>query len=351
VRSLPGLVILCAIAVAQDFSGTWKLKSVSTQSGALPEPPESVLEIAHHGKAVRVPPLEFTIGGDESRSKSGSRSFKTIAKWEGSALLINTIVHDPVGGYTRMDRWTLSRDRATLTVSREIVQRSGGAEVTLRYTRDAAGPGRSEPRPPPARYTIDAGTHIPLELINSVSTKQSAEGDRVYLSTVFPILAGGRVVIPPGSYVAGTLTFVKRPGRIHGRGELFLRFDSLTLPNGVTREFRARAGALDPDSGAELDRREGNIKGEGGKGADARTVGEAASTGASIGAIAAASSHRTGLGAGAGAAAGAAAGVMAVLLSRGPEIVLARGTNMELVLDRALAFNETDLATQPAVRP
>src|SRR5512132_3094804 len=96
-----------------------------------------------------------------------------------------------------------------------------------------------------AAYTVDANTKVPLALLNSVSTRHSAEGDRVYLETVFPIMVNGRIVIPPGSYVAGTVTQVKRPGRVKGRGEMFLRFDSLTLPNGVTRDFRARVGALD----------------------------------------------------------------------------------------------------------
>src|SRR5215472_1025197 len=61
-------------------------------------------------------------------------------------------------------------------------------------------------------YVVNAGTRVPLALINSISTKHSAEGDRIYLQTVFPILANGRIVIPPGSYVAGTVTLVKRPG-------------------------------------------------------------------------------------------------------------------------------------------
>src|SRR5207248_107066 len=105
-------------------------------------------------------------------------------------------------------------------------------------------------------YVVEPGTRIPLGLINSVSTKHSAEGDRVYLETVFPILVGGKIVIPSGSYVAGTVTQVKRPGRLKGRGELYVRFDSLTLPNGVTRDFRARLGGIDGRSTEELDRRE-----------------------------------------------------------------------------------------------
>ena len=96
-----------------------------------------------------------------------------------------------------------------------------------------------------ADFQVEPGTKVPLALINSLSTKHAAEGDRVYLETVFPIMVQGRIVIPPGSYVAGTVTQVKRPGRVKGRGEMFLRFDSLTLPNGVTRDFRARMGSTD----------------------------------------------------------------------------------------------------------
>src|ERR1700688_386401 len=82
----------------------------------------------------------------------------------------------------------------------------------------------------PSSYTVQTGTHIPLGLINSVSTKHSAPGDRIYLETVFPIVIDSHIVIPPGSYVTGTVTDVKRPGRIKGRGELYVRFDSITLP-------------------------------------------------------------------------------------------------------------------------
>jgi hypothetical protein len=193
-------------------------------------------------------------------------------------------------------------------------------------------------------FIVDSGSKIPLSLINSVSTKHSVEGDRVYLETVFPILVSGKIVIPPGSYVAGTVTQIKRPGRVKGRGELFLRFDSLTLPNGVTRDFRARVSSLDGRGSEELDRTEGKIRSEGDKAGDARTIGEAAGAGASIGAIAAgASSGHYGMGAGIGAAAGATAGLMGVLLSRGPDAVLAKGSSLEMVLDRPLQFKASEL--------
>jgi hypothetical protein len=200
-----------------------------------------------------------------------------------------------------------------------------------------------EAAPQPADFTVQTGTKVPLSLINSVSTKHSAEGDRVYLETVFPVLVNGRIVVPVGSYVAGTVTQLKKPGRVKGRGELYVRFDSLTLPNGVTRDFHGRIGSMDGNAKDELDRAEGKVKSEGNKSGDAKTVGEAAAAGASIGTLAGGAAGHYGMGAGIGAAAGAAAGMIGVLSSRGPDAVLARGSTLEMVLDRPIIFTESDL--------
>jgi type IV secretion system protein VirB10 len=209
-------------------------------------------------------------------------------------------------------------------------------------------PAQSTPAPRtepanPGDFVVAIGTRIPLSMINSVSTKTAVSGERVYLESVFPILVNGHVVIPPGSYVAGTVTEVKRPGKVKGRGELYVRFDSLTLPNGVTRDFRARMGSLDGRAPETLDKSEGKIKGEGDKAGDIKTAGEATGVGATIGGLAGAAAGHAGMGAGIGAAAGATAGLVAVLLTRGPDAILAKGTTMEMVLDRPLQFNTADI--------
>ena len=195
-----------------------------------------------------------------------------------------------------------------------------------------------------ATYVLDAGTKVPLSLINSISTKHSAEGDRVYLETAFPVLVNGKIIVPVGSYVAGTVTQIKKPGRVKGRGELYVRFDSLTLPNGTTRDFRARIGGMDGVASSELDRKEGKVTGSGNKKGDLQTIGETASAGAGAGGlIGGLGAGRPGMGVGIGAAAGAAAGMIAVLLSRGPDAVLEKGTTLEMVLDRSLSFTDAEL--------
>jgi hypothetical protein len=204
-------------------------------------------------------------------------------------------------------------------------------------------PVSSTTQPAPKVFDVDTGTRIPLSMINSVSTKNSVAGERVYLETVFPVVINGKIVIPPGSYVMGTITNVLRPGRVKGRGEFYLRFDSLTLPNGVTRDFRARVASLDGRASEELDKSEGKIKSEGNKSGDVRTIGEAAATGASVGAIAGTLGSSVGMGAGIGAAAGAAAGLVAVLVTRGPDAVLAKGTTVEMVLDHSIHFEDSEL--------
>lgn len=341
VRAIPILFIFVTLAWGQDFSGSWKLKSQHVEAGTLPEAPAAAMEIEQRDRSIEYAAgavrCSFSTDGKEARVRIGRRWLNTVAKWEGSALLVNTIVNDPARNFTQMDRWTISRDRRVLTVTREIAGRD--VEATLVYERADGGTavaavGAADP-PKPTEYTVEAGTHIPLVLVNSVSMKHSSEGDRVYLRTAFPILSKGVVVIPPGSNVAGTLTFVKPPGHLKGRGEVFIRFDSLTLPNGVTRDFRARVDQVDASTHGHVDPQEGSIKGEGDSGGTAGTVAKTTAAGASVGGLAGAAAGHAGAGLGVGAAAGAVAGL---LLAHGPDTVLAQGTSVEMVLDRPLVF-------------
>ena len=101
-------------------------------------------------------------------------------------------------------------------------------------------------------YLVASGATVPLALINTVSTKHSAEGDRVYLETAFPVVVNGRIVIHVGSYVAGTVTQIKRPGRVKGRGEVYVRFDSLKQSCSVSRKATSIMMAIRTLSGRIL---------------------------------------------------------------------------------------------------
>jgi hypothetical protein len=357
VISLSLFVALLLQAADPAYSGSWRLNA-SRSDPRVPSGAAESLKLSHQGltmtcEAMRAgSPAEncsYTIDGKETKHLSGRERRSTIAKWEGDAVILNTIVlKEGIGQQTVMDRWSLSRDGNTLRVHRQIVSAQGESEAQLVYEREGAhlatrSEEKSAPRAADSAYLVARGTRIPLALINSVSTRHGAPGDRIYLQTVYPVLVDGRIVIPPGSFVNGTVTEVKRPGRVKGRAELYVRFDSLMLPNGALRDFRARVGSLDGRANEELDREEGRIKGEGNKSGDARTIGEAAGAGTSVGVIAGSVAGHAAMGAGIGAAAGAAAGLAGVLLSRGPEAQLAAGSVVEMVLDRDLQFTTEEL--------
>src|ERR1035438_7475380 len=129
----------------------------------------------------------------------------------------------------------------------------------LAATFAVAGLLSAQEAAPPAEFMLDIGTRVPLSLINSISTRHSAEGDRVYLETVFPLLANGRIVVPVGSYVAGTVTQLKKPGRVKGRGELYVSAvegqadggDQRRVPRGSAGEESCVKVAVSSDSRSE----------------------------------------------------------------------------------------------------
>jgi hypothetical protein len=189
------------------------------------------------------------------------------------------------------------------------------------------------PTPRPAgngqTITVPSGTRIGVTLENGISTYSAKPGDSVYFRTSFPITINNKVVVPVGSYLRGEVTDSKRPGRVKGKGELRIRLNTLILPNGYTVDLNAEPHST--DAGKTKTDSEGKITGPSGKGKDVETVAATTVTGAGIGAIAGG-----GKGAGIGAGIGGVAGLAAVLLSRGPEAQLPRGSSMDLVLERDL---------------
>jgi type IV secretion system protein VirB10 len=335
------------------------LDSAGSRVQALAMEIEPVLTVVQQADVIRCSNhATYALNGSETRYQVEAERRSTAVKWEGSALLINTLVSGPED-YTIMDRWRLSADHATLTITRQVVRGTRETEGTLVYRAEwyqAPAPAnlpelprrpaavRASPppeAPAPPELVVPEGTRIALALRNSVDTKHSKEGDRVYLETIYPVAREGRIVIPTGSFVNGTITISKPAGRAKSKGELYIRFDSLTLPNGVTRDFRSRLASAE---GKTVDRAEGKVSGENDTGHDARTVATGAGMGAGIGGLIGRASGGGALkGVGIGGAAGAAAGLAGVMMKKGPDATLRQGTTLEMILDRDLRFNPAEI--------
>jgi hypothetical protein len=208
------------------------------------------------------------------------------------------------------------------------------------------GPQQNAPAPvvkPPAPASqsagtgtiviVPSGTRIAVILENGISTSTAKPGDSVYFRTSFPITINNKIVMPVGSYLRGEVTEAKRPGRVKGKGELRMKLNTLIFPNGYTVDLNAEPHSTDSGSQTKTDS-EGKITGPGGKGKDAETIATTTAAGAGIGAIAGG-----GQGAGIGAGIGGVAGLAAVLLSRGPDAQLPRGSSMDLILEHDLQLD------------
>jgi hypothetical protein len=254
------------------------------------------------------------------------------------------------------------RRRVIATCGLALVFASAAAQRAL--AQQPEGPQQDAPTavaPPPSpavpqraasreKIVIPAGTRVGVSLENGISTRNAKPGDSVYLRTTFPITQNNRIVIPVGSYLRGSLLNTKRPGKIKGKGEFRMRLDTLIFPNGYTVNLNAAPRQAD-SGGKETMDEEGKVTGPSGKGKDVGTIAETTATGAGIGAIAG-----RGKGAGIGAGIGAVAGLAAVLLTRGPEAELPRGSTLDVVLERDLPLDAsqiqfTDLGQAVPVTP
>jgi len=226
-------------------------------------------------------------------------------------------------------------------------------------TRGAnAQPPAAADTPPavPAKptYTVPAGTKVLLQLRSAINTKSAKQGDGVYLASTFPVVVGNRVLIPAGVYVQGTVDHVVRAGRVKGNSQLDMHFTSIIFPNGTVVEIPGIVNGLPgADKQKVKDDGEGTIEQGGDKGRNAGKVAEVAiPTGGTVGTIGGLAGGHPIAGGLAGIGAGLAAAGLVSLFTRGADVNIASGTQVEMLLQRPLILQEANLSgTAPTFLP
>ena len=171
---------------------------------------------------------------------------------------------------------------------------------------------------------------------NSINTRTAREGDYVYLRTATPLAAGGKIMVPEGSYVQGVVVQSKRSGRVTGRAELAIRLETLTLASGKVLRFAPHVSSVeDADNGQKEKAQENAIQAGPSTGKDAERIAVLAGTGAALGGL----TDHSWQGAGIGTGIGAGVGVATVLLTRGKEVELRRGSTLDVVFDRPVSLD------------
>ena len=175
--------------------------------------------------------------------------------------------------------------------------------------------------PKPAPPMLAAGTRVSATAVDTISTRTAKSGDR-FSATVSQDVkdATGRVVIPAGATVSGTITAADPAPNPNSSGRIELAVASVTV-RGVS--YSIDASVVGKDS---------VMKGRGVTGADAAKVAGGAVAGAIVGRLL----GKNKKGAVIGGAAGAAAGAAAARQSRDIDVVIPKGAAITIKLNAPL---------------
>jgi hypothetical protein len=219
-------------------------------------------------------------------------------------------------------------------------------------------PGSSAPGGGMKTYTVPAGTKVLLTLQASVNTKSAKPGDGLYLQSAFPVIVGNSVLIPAGMYVQGVVDSVERPIRMKGHTQMKIHFTSMIFPNGSVVEIPGELNSIPGSTGPRVKTGgEGTVEQTGNAGDVAKSAGKGAIYGASGGVLVGSAEGSALKGLGYGGIAGALAGAAVSLFTHGKEIDIPAGSQVEMVLQRPLILQASNLsdpnapATQPALVP
>jgi YMGG-like Gly-zipper len=171
----------------------------------------------------------------------------------------------------------------------------------------------------PGDFSVPDGTRLVATLDSALSTRDAHPEDRFTLTTRSPAQYAGAVI-------GGTVSRVNASGRLSGRADMALDFESIRMSNGRTYQF---AGIL--ENVRTVDGETIRVDHEGTVEEDSQTekTVQRGAIGAALGAIIGAISGG-GSGAAIGAAIGAGAGAGTVIVEGRDQLDLARGTDLTI---------------------
>jgi hypothetical protein len=186
-------------------------------------------------------------------------------------------------------------------------------------------PERTAPEPepvaPPApefvELTVPADAVMGLQLETTVSSDRAKVEDAVEARVTRDVRVGGRVAIPAGSIVHGTVTEVQRGGKVRERARLGIRFHTVVLGDGDRLALRT-----------DTIIREGAAPGR----ESAAKIGGAAIGGAILGAI-----LGGGKGAAIGAGVGAGGGTAAVMAGDRNTVTIPAGSTVSVRIQQPVS--------------
>ena len=146
------LLTICFLAftgaalAAPNFSGNWKINASKSKSGGqFPLPDKFERKVTHAEPNIQVTTVrsgfqggddvtqeaKYTTDGKETTNPGfGGSEMKSVAKWDGDALAIQSSASTGNGDFTITERWSLSSDGKVLEVKSKVAGGFGEFETT-----------------------------------------------------------------------------------------------------------------------------------------------------------------------------------------------------------------------------
>lgn len=255
-----------------------------------------------------------------------------------SALLVGLLCGTPTAGFGQ-EPAAQGQQNAPVTAQAPPVASANAEDAPAAIPTQPVAPTKKT-------YEVPAGTKVLLQLRSAINTRSAKVGDGVYLASTFPVVVGNRVMIPAGVYVQGVVDRVERAGRVKGRAQLDMHFTSIIFPNGSVVEVPGMVNSLPGAHKQKVkDDGEGTIEQDSDKGRNAGKTAEIAiPTGGTVGSVAGLGSGHPLEGGLVGIGAGLAAVGLVSLFTRGADVNIESGTQVEMVLQRPLILEDENLA-------
>jgi uncharacterized protein YcfJ len=270
-------------------------------------------------------------GVERTETTPGGRTVRVRSTLEGDRLVVTsagdrgsdfTVTFDPVENGRRL--------RVVRRISDDNLSRPVEVASLYEKTSEVAqldiyngGPGYpgsgSTTGTAGGQFIIPDGTQIVAVLDNNLSTSAARENDPFTMTVRSPDQY-------EGATIRGHLTNVSRSGRITGRSEVTLNFDTITLRNGQSYRFAGITESVRTPEGetVRVDN-EGSVREDNRTNTTAKRAAIGTAVGAIIGAIAGG-----GKGAAVGAVIGAGAGAGSVYVQGKDDLELTPGTELTL---------------------
>jgi hypothetical protein len=141
-----------AVPPKPDFSGRWRMVKDKSDFGGFTAPDIIVRVVEHRDPTLNVHTVQtkdrktssadvsyYTDGSQTTNIMSG-RDAVSKAFWDGPALVIRTTTKDSKGeDQVVEDRWELSEDRQTLTITSHVTTTRGQVDMKLVCEREKVG--------------------------------------------------------------------------------------------------------------------------------------------------------------------------------------------------------------------